>query len=38
MAEANQKLLQQMKEAPEGEFDIENVEEAQKVIEMVRDQ
>lgn len=37
MAEANEKLMQQMEEAPAGCFDIENVEEAQKVIEMVRE-
>lgn len=36
MAEANEKLRQQMQEAPDGYFDIERVEEAQKVIEMVR--
>lgn len=36
MAKANEKLKQQMEEAPTGCFDIENVEEAQKVIEMVR--
>lgn len=35
MAEANEKLRQQMQEAPDGYFDIERVEEAQKVIEMV---
>lgn len=35
MAEANEKLKQQMEEAPAGYFDIECVEEAQKVIEMV---
>lgn len=35
MAEANEKLRQQMEAAPAGRFDIENVEEAQKVIEMV---
>ncbi|XP_075907563.1 NOP protein chaperone 1 [Nelusetta ayraudi] len=34
MAEANEKLRQQMQEAPDGYFDIERVEEAQKVIEM----
>ncbi|XP_036978146.1 uncharacterized protein C12orf45 homolog [Acanthopagrus latus] len=34
MAEANEKLKQQMEAAPAGCFDIENVEEAQKVIEM----
>lgn len=38
MAEANEKLKQQMEEAPAGCFDIENVEEAQRVIEMVREQ
>lgn len=37
MAEANEKLKQQIEEAPAGRFDIENVEEAQKVIEMVRE-
>lgn len=35
MAEANEKLKQQMDEAPAGYFDIESVEEAQRVIEMV---
>lgn len=35
MAAANEKLKQQMQEAPEGYYDIERVEEAQKVIEMV---
>uniref|UniRef100_A0A3P8UC59 NOP protein chaperone 1 n=1 Tax=Amphiprion percula TaxID=161767 RepID=A0A3P8UC59_AMPPE len=34
MAEANEKLRQQMEEAPAGHFDIESVEEAEKVIEM----
>ncbi|XP_040007763.1 uncharacterized protein C12orf45 homolog [Xiphias gladius] len=34
MAEANEKLKQQMEEAPAGRFNIENVEEAQRVIEM----
>ncbi|MED6286292.1 hypothetical protein CHARACLAT_004499 [Characodon lateralis] len=34
MAEANEKLKQQMEEAPEGRFDIENVDEAERVIEM----
>ncbi|KAL3048569.1 hypothetical protein OYC64_007176 [Pagothenia borchgrevinki] len=34
MAEANEKLKQQMAEAPAGTFDIESVEEAEKVIEM----
>ncbi|KAG7235821.1 hypothetical protein INR49_002120 [Caranx melampygus] len=34
MAEANEKLKRQMEEAPAGHFDIENVDEAQKVIEM----
>ncbi|XP_026182634.1 NOP protein chaperone 1 [Mastacembelus armatus] len=34
MAEANEKLKQQMEEAPAGHFDIESVEDAQKVIEM----
>lgn len=36
MAEANEKLRQQLEEAPAGSFDIENVESAQRVIEMVR--
>lgn len=35
MAEANEKLRQQMENAPDGYFDIERVEEAQRVIEMV---
>uniref|UniRef100_A0A3Q2TDM5 Uncharacterized protein n=1 Tax=Fundulus heteroclitus TaxID=8078 RepID=A0A3Q2TDM5_FUNHE len=35
MAEANEKLKQQMEEAPEGRFDIENVDEAERIIEMV---
>lgn len=35
MAEANEKLKRQMEEAPAGHFDIESVEEAQRVIEMV---
>lgn len=35
MAEANEKLKQQMEEAPAGCFDIESVEEAERVIEMV---
>lgn len=35
MAEANKKLIQQIAEAPAGHFDIENVKEAEKVIEMV---
>ncbi|KAG7496987.1 hypothetical protein JOB18_029362 [Solea senegalensis] len=34
MAEANEKLKQQMEEAPAGHFDIERVDEAQRVIEM----
>ncbi|XP_051248536.1 uncharacterized protein C12orf45 homolog [Dicentrarchus labrax] len=34
MAEANEKLKQQMEEAPAGCFDIESVEEAERVIEM----
>lgn len=34
MAEANEKLKQQLEEAPEGQFDIENVDEAERVIEM----
>ena len=35
MAEANEKLRQQMEGAPAGLFDIESVEEDQRVIEMV---
>lgn len=35
MAEANQKLKERMEEAPAGHFDIERVDEAQRVIEMV---
>lgn len=35
MAKANQKLQEQMDEAPVGHFDIERVDEAQRVIEMV---
>lgn len=35
MAEANEKLKHQMEEAPAGCFDIESVEEAERVIEMV---
>lgn len=35
MAEANEKLKQQMEDAPAGCFDIESVEEAERVIEMV---
>uniref|UniRef100_A0A8C6VRB1 NOP protein chaperone 1 n=1 Tax=Nothobranchius furzeri TaxID=105023 RepID=A0A8C6VRB1_NOTFU len=35
MAEANMKLTQQMEKAPPGHFDIENVDKAEKVIEMV---
>ncbi|KAL3976536.1 carboxypeptidase A6 [Sarotherodon galilaeus] len=34
MAEANEKLKRQMEEAPAGHFDIESVEEAERVIEM----
>lgn len=34
MAEANEKLKQQMNDAPVGHFDIESVEEAERVIEM----
>lgn len=34
MAQANEKLKQQMSESPHGHFDIECVEEADKVIEM----
>lgn len=34
MAEANEKLKQQMADAPAGCFDIESVEEAERVIEM----
>lgn len=36
MAQANESLRQQMDEAPTGLFDIECVENAEKVIEMVR--
>lgn len=36
MAEANQRLMQQIHEAPAGHFDIESIEGAQRVIEMVR--
>ncbi len=35
MAEANEKLKQQMAEAPAGSFDIESIDEAKRVIEMV---
>lgn len=35
MAEANEKLQEQMESAPDGQFDIERVDEAQRVIEMV---
>lgn len=35
MAEANEKLKRQMEEAPAGRFDIESVDEAERVIEMV---
>lgn len=35
MAEANEKLKQQIEESPAGCFDIESVEEAERVIEMV---
>lgn len=35
MAEANEKLRQQMEEAPAGLFDIEQVDQGQRVIEMV---
>ena len=35
MAEANKKLKQQIDEAPAGHFDIECVEEAERIIEMV---
>ncbi|CAB1345762.1 unnamed protein product [Coregonus sp. 'balchen'] len=35
MAQANEKLKLQMEQAPEGHYDIERVEEAGKVIEMV---
>lgn len=35
MAEANEKLKQQMEEAPAGLFDIEQVDQGQRVIEMV---
>ncbi|XP_038128862.1 uncharacterized protein C12orf45 homolog [Cyprinodon tularosa] len=34
MAAANQKLQQQMAAAPEGRFDIENVDQAESIIEM----
>lgn len=34
MAEANEKLKQQMEESPAGRFDIESVEETERVIEM----
>ncbi|KAM4614936.1 NOP protein chaperone 1 [Polymixia lowei] len=34
MAQANEKLKQQMDESPAGQFDIESVEEDEKVIEM----
>ncbi|KAM9328043.1 NOP protein chaperone 1 [Pholidichthys leucotaenia] len=34
MARANERLKQRMEEAPAGLFDIENVEEAEKIIEM----
>uniref|UniRef100_A0A1A7Z2F7 Chromosome 12 open reading frame 45 n=2 Tax=Iconisemion striatum TaxID=60296 RepID=A0A1A7Z2F7_9TELE len=34
MAEANMKLMEQMEKAPLGHFDIENVDKAEKVIEM----
>lgn len=34
MAEANEKLKQQMNESPAGRFNIEDVEEVEKVIEM----
>lgn len=36
MALANETLRQQMENLPAGHFDIESVEEAEKVIEMVR--
>lgn len=36
MALANETLKQQMENLPTGHFDIESVEEAEKVIEMVR--
>jgi len=35
MAEANEKLKQQMADAPAGHFDIESVEGEERVIEMV---
>lgn len=35
MAEANERLKKQMEESPAGSFNIENVEEADRVIEMV---
>lgn len=36
MARANETLRQQMETLPAGHFDIESVEEAERVIEMVR--
>lgn len=36
MAQANETLRQQMENLPAGHFDVESVEEAEKVIEMVR--
>lgn len=35
MAEANEKLKRQMEQAPPGSFDIESVDEDDRVIEMV---
>ncbi len=36
IAQANESLKEQMDEAPAGFFDIESVEDAEKIIEMVR--
>lgn len=36
MAQANESLKQQMEAAPAEQFDIENTDDAEKVIEMVR--
>ncbi len=36
IAQANESLRQQMDEVPAGFFDIESVEDAEKIIEMVR--
>ena len=35
MAAANEKLMVQIQDSPAGQFDIESVEEAERVIEMV---